>query len=46
MEVLQEYEVDGKKISKEEFEEMQKDSNIRLKEVTDNSFKTLKKLQG
>ena len=39
-------EVDGNKITKEQFEEMMKDSNIRLKEVSSGVYKTLTKMQG
>jgi hypothetical protein len=39
-------EVDGKMITVEQFQEMKKDSNIRLKEVSTNKYKILEKLEG
>jgi hypothetical protein len=39
-------EVDGQQITKEQFEEMQKDSNFRLKEVAPGVYKKLIKLEG
>lgn len=47
MENNQDYvEVDGKKITKEEFENLQQNSNIKLKPLKEGVFKTLKKLFG
>jgi hypothetical protein len=39
-------EVDGQQVTKEQFEEMQKDSNIRLKEISPGVYKKLIKLEG
>lgn len=39
-------EVNGQQITKEQFEEMQKDSNIRLKEIAPGKYKVLIKLEG
>ena len=38
----EEFDVNGKKVSKEELEEMKQNSNIRLKEVAPNILKTAK----
>lgn len=39
-------EVDGNKVTKEQFEEMTKNPNIRLKEVSPGVYKTLVKMEG
>jgi len=39
-------EVNGQQISKEQFEEMQKNPNIRLKKISENCYKTLEKMEG
>jgi len=39
-------EVDGQQITKEQFEEMMKDSSIRLKETEPGKFKKLTKMEG
>ena len=39
-------EVDGKQITKEQLEEMKKDTNIKLKEISPNVYKTLEKMYG
>jgi len=39
-------EVDGQQITKEQLEEMLKDSNIRLKEIEPGKYKKLEKLLG
>jgi len=39
-------EVDGQKITKEQFTEMQKNPNIRLKLISEGVYKTLQKLEG
>jgi hypothetical protein len=39
-------EVDGVKVTKEQFQEMNNNPNIRLKEITPGVYKTLQKLQG
>jgi len=38
------YEVDGKKVSKEELDEIANDPNKRLKKLNEGVFKTLQKL--
>jgi len=39
-------EVNGQQVSKEQFQEMQKNPNIRLKEIAPNKYKTLEKMEG
>lgn len=38
--------VDGKEVSKEEFEKLVNDVNIKLKQIKENTFIVLKKLYG
>jgi hypothetical protein len=39
-------EVDGKKVSQEELEQMGSDPTIRVKKMEEGVFKTLKRMQG
>jgi hypothetical protein len=39
-------EVNGQMISLQQFQEMQKNPNIRLKEISSNKYKILEKLEG
>lgn len=38
--------VDGKEVTKEEFEKLMNDTNIKLKQIKENTFIILKKLYG
>jgi len=40
------YEVNGQQVTKEQLEEMKKDSNIRLVETEPGKFKILEKMYG
>lgn len=40
------YEVNGQPISKEQFEEMQRNPNIKLVEISPGKFKTLQRMHG
>lgn len=38
--------LDGKEVSKEQFQEYQKDPNIKLKLISENTYKSIQKLEG
>ncbi len=40
------YEVDGKQLTEEELQELRKDPNIKLEEISTNCYKTKQRLLG
>jgi hypothetical protein len=39
-------EINGQQVTKEQFQEMQNNPKIRLKEIAPNKYKTLEKMEG
>jgi len=39
-------EVNGQLVTKQQFEEMQKNPNIRLQKISENCYKTLERMNG